>query len=191
MRIRFQFNAEAAVQAAAYLLGNSGGAVDKVKLTKLLYLADVDHFLQYGRPITGDTQSALPFGPVPSCTLNLLNGLDDQHNDYVLAYIGSGDRQFILREEPGTSCLTQSDKTILDAVLKQYGDMHTWALRDLTHKLPEYVECEVPGSSSPIPYETILKHHGGASGFRSNRPVISPAVAANMLCPFRESEPDL
>ena len=38
MRIRFQFNAEAAVQAAAYLLGNSGGAVDKVKLTKLLYL---------------------------------------------------------------------------------------------------------------------------------------------------------
>lgn len=191
MRIRFQFHPEKAVQAAGYLLERLGGASDKVRLMKLMYLADRDHFLAQGRPITGDMQYALPHGPCPTCTLNLLAGLDPDQNDYVFKHITTTKEQFRLEANPGTSCLEPSEIEVLDAVLSRYGSLHTWPLRKLTHDLPEYIECEVGSSSALIPYEVILRHHGGPQGFRSNRPVISPQMAAHMLCPFPQSEPDL
>lgn len=189
--IRYQFNAEGALQASAYLLSRLGGTSDKIKLMKLLYLADRDHFLAHGRPITGDVQYALPHGPVPSCTLNLLSGQDAEQNDFVFRHIESTNRTFNLVCDPGATCLGETDRAVLDAVLAKYGKLHTGAIRNLTHKLPEYVECEVEGSSAPIPYEVILKHHGGPNGFRMGRPVISPQMSSHMLCPFPASEPDL
>lgn len=189
--IRYQFSAEGALQASAYLLLRLGGNVDKIKLMKLLYLADRDHFLKHGRPITGDMQYALPHGPVPSCTLNLLSGQDAEQNDFVFRHIETTDRTFRLICDPGAACLGESDRRILDSVLEKYGAMHTGAIRRFTHALPEFVECEIEGSSAPIPYEVILKHHGGPEGFRHDRPVISAEIAEQMLCPFSRSEPDL
>lgn len=192
--IRFQFEADVAVQATAFLLDRLGGSVDKVKLMKLLYLADKEHFLKYGRPITGDSQWALPHGPVPSCTLNLLNGADDEFGSSVTAYVGTSDTQYKLRSKPNADRLTNTDVTVLESVLDQFGQMHTWALVDFTHRLPEYVECHIPRSSSQIPYEVILKYHGTTGGlqrFDQGRPVIWPDMASKMLCPFAASEPDL
>lgn len=189
--IRFQFQPESAVQAAAYLLKRLGNQTDKVKLMKLLYLADRDHFVQHNRPITRDSQWALPHGPVPSCTLNLLNSSDDDGGEYSAAHIGCEAKTYKLSADPGVSMLRPTDLAILDAVLARYGRMHTWALRDHTHNLPEYLECNVPGTSAPIPYEVILRFYGGEEKYRHNRPVISQEMAAHMLCPFRASEPDL
>jgi len=191
--IRFQFQPEAAVQAAGYLLAHLGRRVDKVKLMKLMYLADRDHFIKHGRPITGDSQWALPHGPVPSCTLNLLNtGDDEEGGSYSAAHIGAIDRQYVLKADPGFTMILGTACEVLNDVLQRYGDKHTWALRDLTHGLPEFLECHVPGSSAPIPYEVILRHYGAQFGrFRHNRPVITPDMATAMLCPFPESEPDL
>ena len=191
MRIRYQFAPDAAVQSASYLLSKLGGNADKIKLMKLMYLADRDHFLAFGRPITGDSQWALPHGPVPSCTLNLLNGNDGDEADYVSRHIEVDSHKFVLRADPGSESLDANCRATLDRTLARYGRMHTTALRDLTHKLPEYIECEVPGSSSPIPYEVILKHHGGEEGFAMGRPVISPMMRNHLACPFSESEPDI
>lgn len=190
MRIRYQFNPEAAVQVASYLLGKLGGSADKIKLMKLMYLADRDHFLRHGAPITGDDQYALPYGPVPSASLNLLNGMDSDQNPYVLKHVVSTSRQFRNMSSPGSSCLDEKSKQTLDAILAQYGQMHTDTLKNLTHKLPEFVECEVSNSSAPIPYEVILKHHA-PDRFRHNRPVIDEKTGRQMACPFRQSEPDL
>ncbi|MCK4275964.1 MAG: SocA family protein, partial [Phycisphaerae bacterium] len=61
--IQFKWRPDKAIQATAYLVGKLG-KVDKIKLIKLLYIADRDHFLQHGAPITGDDQYALNKGPV-------------------------------------------------------------------------------------------------------------------------------
>lgn len=188
--IRYQFCPEAAVQASAYLLRALGGRADKTKLAKLLYLADKAHFLKFGSPITGDTQSALPHGPLPSCTLNLLNGLDDDLNEYVSKHVVCDRWQFVQSGEVAVDALTETAIGVLDETLDTYGQLHTWAIKRLTHDLPEYRECEVPGSSAPIPYEVILKH-SGANHVRNGRPVITTAMAMHMLCPFPCSEPDL
>lgn len=191
MPIRFQFQPEVAVQAVAYLLGKLGGSADKVKLMKLLYLADKAHFLQHGRPITGDAQWALPHGPVPSCTLNLLSGGDDECGDFASTHIGVQQKKYSVIADPGVTMVPKTGQDVLNATLDQYGSWHTWSLRDLTHKLPEYLECAVPDSSAPIPYEVILRFGGDPNRYRRSRPVVLPDMAAAMLCPFPASESDL
>lgn len=190
MRIRYQFNSEAAVQVAAYLLQRLGGTSDKIKLMKLMYLADRNHFLECGFPITGDDQWALPYGPVPTASLNLLNGMDDDRNAYVVRHVASNTRKFRLACDPGTSCLDTSAIKVLDTVLAQYGQMSTETLKNLTHKLPEYVECERANSSKLIPYEVILKHHASHK-LSGGRVVIDEKIGRKMICPFPQSEPDL
>ena len=115
MAIHFQFDPAKAMQMIGYVVARVG-PVDKVALTKQLYIAERDHFIKHGYPITGDRLYAMPRGPVPS------------------------DRE---------------------------------------------------DTSTPIPYELILQFYGGDCGFRLNRPVVSPAMAAHMVYPFRGSEPDL
>jgi len=190
MQIRFQFRPELAVQAAAFFLRKLAGRTDKIKLMKLMYLADRDHFLHHGHPITGDAQYALPHGPVPTCTLNLLSGTWDDP-DCAGDYIGCESRSFTIVKDPGDSLLMPTHLAILEEVFRVHGSKNTWKLREETHRLPEYQECEVSGSSAAIPYEVILKHYGGERGFRLGRPVISPEIARHMECPFESPETDL
>lgn len=191
MRIRFQFHPETAVQGAAYLLQRLGGGVDRVKLMKLLYLADREHFLKHGYPITGDMQHALPYGPVPTCTFSLLSGQDFE-NDYVERFVVQQGCQYrLVADRPDMTCLSESAVAVLEEVLSRFGSMQTWALVKATQALPEYCECAIPNSSAPIPYEVILRHYGGEDRYRHGRAVIDESVSGHMLCPFPWSEPDL
>lgn len=47
----------------------------KVKLNKLLYFADFDHFEKYGQPITGDSYLNNDLGPVPAGVADVLDAL--------------------------------------------------------------------------------------------------------------------
>jgi hypothetical protein len=67
----------------------------------------------------------------------------------------------------------------------------TWDLAQETREYPEYKETYVEGTSTPIPFELILKHSGDESKFHLGRPVITPEMAAHMICPFPNDESDL
>lgn len=191
MRIRYQFDPDKATQAVAFVLRELGGVVDKAKLTKLLYIADRDHFLAEGAPISGDFQCAMPHGPVPSQTLNLINGEYPESTEPIYAYIGLNDYRVELRKDPGMPRLLPSELDVLRLVLKAHGNKHTWALVDETHTFPEYQECAVPETSRPIPYEVILKHHADGRGYIYDRAVITEKIARHICCPFGESETGL
>ena len=51
---------------------NSNPRVGKVKLMKLLYFADFDHYFLHGASITGDTYVKLEYGPVPKHAEDML-----------------------------------------------------------------------------------------------------------------------
>ena len=176
----------------AYLLEALGAGVDKLKLMKLLYISDREHFLRSGRPITGDSQYAMPFGPVPSNSLNLLNGDFDLDP---FAHFHLEDRKVSMHTPTGYTRLEDSDRQILDEVIQEHGAKHTFTLKRETHEFPEYKEAYPHGSwtSSVITYEVILKHHhrGDESKFRHGRPVISDEMASHMICPFPSSDADL
>lgn len=161
------------------------GEVDKVKLMKLIYMADRDHFLRHGYPITGDRLSAMPFGPVSSESLNLLDGEYGDGRINVFNFIHIADNKVMFRGSPNVS-LDESETSVLDDIISEWGRVPTWDVVNATHEFEEYKRTYVEDSSRPIPYELLLEVYGknNENQYRLNRPVISPAMRQHMQCPF-------
>lgn len=182
--IHFKWNAEKAIQATSYLVAKLG-KVDKVKLAKLLYIADRDHFLRHGAPITGDDQWALPKGPAPTRTLDLLDG-DLKESEVCFRHLHRDNYTFTVQQDPGHELLSETEITVLDMVLQQHGHKDKWVLVRETHEYPEYKTVYADENVARIPYETILRCYetGDRRRFRHGRPVISREMATRMECPF-------
>ncbi len=187
MRIAFRFNPDKAIQAIAYIL-SAAGPLEKVKLTKLLYLADRQSFITRGVSITGDRLVAMPYGPVPSGCLDLLNGVTLINHDRVFRFIHVEDALVSLRQAPEYTLLSDSDRAVLDETVRCHGNTRTWSLVHQTHDLPEYRSTYVEGTSTTIPFEVIASASGDQRRFRLHRPVVSPETAAAMPCPFNPGD---
>jgi len=188
MDITFQFEPEKAIQAMAYIL-HQLASVEKVKLTKLLYIADREHFLEEGYPITGDRQFAMKWGPVPSGCLELLD--DEADTNGLFEYFQIVNNTLFLRHLTAFDKLGESERRVLDHVIAEHGSKYRWDLVEETHHFPEYRDVYVKGTSTFIPYELMLKHYGNENQFMFGRPVISEKMSKHMLCPFPTREPDL
>ena len=68
--LRFKMDEGKALAAFLYVLRDlakvSPHTVDMHKVFKILYFADKEHLLRFGRPVIGDVYIALKHGPVPS-----------------------------------------------------------------------------------------------------------------------------
>jgi len=58
--------------------GANNDSLGKVKLMKLLYFADFDHYSKHGVSITGDTYVKLEYGPVPKHAEEMLELLHER-----------------------------------------------------------------------------------------------------------------
>lgn len=156
--ISFPYNRGKATQAVLWLLCKHGGTLNKLKLVKLLFLADKEHLIHYGRPIVGGQYYAMPHGPASSQLLNHINEATLK-----------GLRPFLLENNLVSSQtsadkneLSESDIKVLDAIDQQYGNVYWWTLRNLTHLLAEYIKNwrrKQEGSKRhPIPYEDLFDH---------------------------------
>lgn len=165
------FNELKTAQACAYLLHKNSGVMHYLKLMKLLYLADRLSWLERDFSITGDSYYSLPYGPVLSNTLDLIQGniiskiptiwdewISDRENHQV-----SLAKEIDFTDEYYLDCLSLGDIEILDRIFEQYGLLDRFELVELTHD-PRYVpEWEAPTGqrrSKPIKLETLLKHLG-------------------------------
>lgn len=187
MEIRFAFNLDKALQAMALIVQRLG-PTEKVKLMKLLYIADKTHFLNYGFPITGDRQCAMPWGPVPSDCLHAVNGELWPRSQAAFSILHVDDNLVSLKVDPGVKALTQAELNSLETVIRDHGLKNRWTLVGETHRYPEYAEVYVQGSSRTISYESILRHAGRTD---LGRPVIGPEILEHMINPFGHSETDL
>jgi uncharacterized phage-associated protein len=71
------FDSAKAAQAAAYFALRSGGKIEKLKLVKLLYLAEREAMAALDHPMFYDEFYSLKDGPVCSNALNGINGVTD------------------------------------------------------------------------------------------------------------------
>jgi uncharacterized phage-associated protein len=156
------------------------GELEKIKLVKLVYLADREHFIRTGTPITGDRQVAMPYGPVPSGTLDAINGLVSGADQLVFRFLIVKNNKIHLHKSPGRSALSADEIDTLNKVLKESGKKDAWALANETHRLPEYNACYMEGTSTTIPYECIAKASGDKRRFRHERVVIPFESLASM-----------
>jgi len=63
------------INAILYFAEHTRG-LGKIKLFKLLYLLDFEHFRQTGRPVTGMEYRAWKMGPVPAALVQIWDDLD-------------------------------------------------------------------------------------------------------------------
>ncbi|MEH2262385.1 Panacea domain-containing protein [Nostoc sp.] len=151
------FNERKATQVAASFIKLCGGRLNYMKLIKLMYLAERQALLNWGRPITYDSYFSLKHGPILSTTLDLINEGKQPDSDHVwFKYISApNDYDVILYKDCSTDDLSEAEESLINEIFQKYGQFNKWELVDLLHSvLPEWRNPN--GSSIPITYKDIL-----------------------------------
>lgn len=133
------------IESIYYLL-KKVGPTDKLKLVKLLYLADKYHLIKYGRTITNDEYWAMYHGPVGSnvkdvLELDELTMSESECNFARTLFHEVGEKKFAANPKAKIDAfgfLSETDIEALDFVITTFGKMGTWDIREFSHKYPEW-----------------------------------------------------
>ncbi len=114
----------------------------KLKAAKLLYFADKEHLIQYGRSITDDRYIKMKYGPVPTRILNIINYPDEylmepDNRKYLHTFLTfSEDKRRTINSklDPDLDDLSKSEIRVLEHVIKQYGHFTASELIKISHK---------------------------------------------------------
>jgi uncharacterized phage-associated protein len=153
--MEFQFDSTRMTQASAILLGLSNGVMSRMRLLKLLYIADRELLRETGRTLTGDRAVAMNYGPVLSETYNLIKGENHSPDDWN-RFIHTHGREVVLKGDPGRGRLTPRELDKLAELTERFRNVSTNGLSVHTHGFPEYVRNFVPDTSTPIPWDDVL-----------------------------------
>ncbi len=134
-----------------------------LKLMKLMYLAERESLGRYGFPLTEDALVSMPHGPVLSQTLNHIDGDVESGEDGWDAWVSAkADHEVEAIERPPAVAeldeLSNADLTVLADVWGQFGGLDKYAIRDYSHKLPEWDNPH--GSSKPIALQRVFQAFG-------------------------------
>jgi uncharacterized phage-associated protein len=154
------YDIEKAAQATAFFALSAGGAINVLKLSKLLYLAEREFMSRYDEPMFYDRLVSMPDGPVASITLNFVNGEleSPQWSKYVAPRAG-----YDIAASNGISledldALSVADLEVLRALWERFRGFDRYKLRDWTHdknNIPEWIDPR--GSSDVIPHERVFQ----------------------------------
>jgi uncharacterized phage-associated protein len=144
-------------------------ALGKVKLFKLLYLFDFEHFRQTGRSATGLDHQAWKLGPVP---VELMDDWEELAPDLAAVVrieperLYSFQRQSV-RPQDGVQfdpdAFTPRQRRILEDLATRYREAMSEKMIDLTHEQNgawDRVWRGGEGAHRPIPYELALDRDG-------------------------------
>lgn len=120
-----------------YVMQSFPQGVDYIKLFKILYFAQQDHLVKYGKVLFDDSFRALKHGPVPAYTYKALQIAEGKHLegnfDDFLTDIKVCDKKVYTSAAPDMDYISGVDKRCLDAVISKYRDANPYDLSDLSH----------------------------------------------------------
>lgn len=153
------FRSRKAAQLCAFFALKQGGIIDKLKLIKLVYLAERKFLSDWHRPMLFDEMFSLPHGPICSSTLNGIDGAI--HSGVWDEYIARNGNQIVGMKKFGRDDLDEvSDDEIdaLEATWTRFGEYSASQLRNFTHEhCSEYTETS---GRIPISYREVLEAVG-------------------------------
>ena len=157
-----KFREDKATQAACILIQNEGGAINYMKLIKLMYIADQKRLLERGRPITFDAYYSLDRGPILSKTLDLItSGVAPGVESVWMRYISAPENYRVKLNKCDflIDVLSEAEIFTLKQTYKELGHLDQWKLADWSHE--NFDEWQDPeGSAIPIKYHDILIRGG-------------------------------
>ena len=147
--LNFKSKPDKVVEILVYLATKCPN-IDKYQVSKFFYLADREHLLRYGRPISYEPYFALWFGPVPTHALDLV-----EEDRAVMHWAGLSELPFVTeagkaengsntvfirsaKREPKYDLFSKSDLKVLDETIAKYKDSSFKQLMDLTHEHEAY-----------------------------------------------------
>jgi len=152
--IGFDWDFNKTPQVILRLLARNGGSMDKLKLIKMIFLADREHLVRYGRPIVGGQYYTMRLGPVSSEFKDYIYGKKD---GFELPF-GVDGYTLVAKEPANDDCLSPSDREILDEVYSKFKDYSPVQLVDITHESKAY-KANIPSENSrkSILYEDFFE----------------------------------
>ncbi|MHB1937521.1 MAG: Panacea domain-containing protein [Acidobacteriaceae bacterium] len=173
MGVVFKFDIDKAIAATIYIATRRPKPIELTqgKLFKLIYLSDKDHLVRFGRPITGDSYSAMEHGPVPS---NLYNAFKDlskspsarSKDARALAKSVMLDTAYRYprieaQSEIDQLQLSESDMKSLDRIVKRFGKMTFSQVRQIAHDTPAWVNAwnskQEDKDAAPMKFEDFFE----------------------------------
>jgi uncharacterized phage-associated protein len=152
----YRFNLAKTIEAAGILLREAPAArMTRIRLLKLLYIADRESLRRTGRPITGDRACAMEHGPVLSTVYDCIKGSCGSLPAWERFFASDG-IEVHMKEAPGVEELSRYEIETLQEVSRQRANVDEWQIVEETHAFPEWQENNPGKSSKPIPFEAIL-----------------------------------
>jgi uncharacterized phage-associated protein len=157
-------NRERLVNAIVFFAKNTRYC-GKIKLFKLLYLLDFEHFRQTGKSVTGFEYQAWKFGPVP---IDLMEEWEELGGDLgskvrvVLEPVYDFNRQAVVVNggvKFDEESFTPRQLRIMQDVAAQYCDEYSPKMIDVTHAQNgawEKIWQDGAGAHKPIPYDLAV-----------------------------------
>ncbi|MBD8390374.1 Panacea domain-containing protein [Dysgonomonas sp. BGC7] len=121
-----------------FILKSFKEGVDYIKLFKIMYFAQQESLVKYGKPIFNETFCALKHGPVPSFTYKcyqILDGRQPEVADLVNfnKVFKIEDSKVIPLEEPDTDELSKTDIQFFNNAIENYKDVDSYDLSEISH----------------------------------------------------------
>lgn len=159
--MNFRFSPKKTIQASAVLLKQHAGRMSRLRLLKMLVIADREALAATLEPITADRVTAMDHGPVLSQTYNMLKGMSSDSSlwDQYISQEGPQDHRLIC--DPGVGSLSRYEIDKLIEICDRFRNKNDYDLANYTHEFQEWQKNKPPeGSSRPIPLEDILEALG-------------------------------
>jgi Protein of unknown function (DUF4065) len=174
MPLKFRPKIEKILELLLHLAHVRPGA-DKYQAVKFFYLADREHLNRYGRPITYEAYFALPYGPVASNAMDLLEedrmvmkkaGIESLPFKTEIKNVDGRPITYI--REPlrkvDYDLFSKSDIQVFDEIIRKHGDATFDDLFKLTHKHFAYLRAwdnKKPGvKRAEMYYEDMIEDKG-------------------------------
>ncbi|MGA2032059.1 MAG: Panacea domain-containing protein [Thermoguttaceae bacterium] len=161
----FRFSTQKTIQAVGVLLRLARGRMGRLRLLKLLYIADRDSLREFRRPIIGCRTVAMKNGPLHSEVFNLIKGEHMQEPAWSEHIHGDG-CEVTLEKDPGVSELSAAEVRTLTQTFEKYATTDEWDLVEITHGFPEWSENypdKAADTSRTIPFRDLIRAVGLAA----------------------------
>jgi uncharacterized phage-associated protein len=153
-----RLDVDKAIQAVGVLLRREGKEASRLRLLKLLYIADRIALRNTGAPILGSKIVAMKHGPLHSEILDLINGDHVDEPKWSRHFRSSG-RNIVLEDEPGVGKLSRQEIELLNEVVDARINLTDWDVADETHGFEEWQKTYPDpreNTSRPIPIELVI-----------------------------------
>ena len=158
-----RLDVEKAIQAVGVLLRKEGKRASRLRILKLLYIADRTILEKTGSLMLGSKFVAMKHGPLHSELLDLLKGEHIAEAAWSRHFRNIGKDVVLEGDEPDVGRLSRHEIQLLNEIVDARSNLNDWEVADETHQFGEWIKNYpdlTENTSRPIPVEDLIEATG-------------------------------